>query len=97
MTGADPEGLPPWILSRLSARLDQLSGGQLQFFMLWACLCAPADLVLLDEPTNNLDPESVAFLKTVLCRIKAGGGSLLVVSHEQDFIGAVCDREVSLR
>ncbi|MDR2507926.1 MAG: ATP-binding cassette domain-containing protein [Candidatus Accumulibacter sp.] len=96
LTGADPEGLPPWFFSRLSARLDKLSGGQLHFFMLWACLRAPADVVLLDEPTNNLDPESVAFLKTVLLRTKAEGSSLLVVSHERDFMGAVCDREVSL-
>jgi len=33
-----------------------MSGGQYQLLNVWACLGCGADLVLLDEPTNNMDP-----------------------------------------
>ncbi|MFZ2855175.1 MAG: ATP-binding cassette domain-containing protein [Rhodocyclaceae bacterium] len=96
LTGAGSEGLPPWLASRLDERLDRLSGGQLQFLYLWACLQAPADAVLLDEPTNNLDPEGVAFLEGALRRRAADGAGLLLVSHDARFVDAVCDRTVVL-
>lgn len=96
LTGASAVGLPPWLDSLLAERLDRLSGGQLQFLYLWACLQAPADVVLLDEPTNNLDPDGVSFLEVALRRRACEGASLLVVSHDARFIGAVCDRTVVL-
>jgi len=96
LTGAGGEGLPPWLATRLSERLDKLSGGQLQFLSLWACLQAPADVVLLDEPTNNLDPEGVVFLEGALCRRAAEGVGLLIVSHDARFMDVVCDRTVVL-
>ncbi|MBA3996873.1 MAG: ABC transporter [Candidatus Accumulibacter sp.] len=108
LTGAGAAGLPPWLAPRLGERLDRLSGGQLQFLYLWACLQAPADVVLLDEPTNNLDPDGVAFLEGALRRRarpgagEDGGGSespgagLLLVSHDARFMDAVCDRTVTL-
>jgi ATPase subunit of ABC transporter with duplicated ATPase domains len=96
LTGATAQGLPHWLASRLGERLDQLSGGQLQFLYLWACLQAPADVVLLDEPTNNLDPEGVAFLEGVLQRRASEGAGLLVVSHDARFIDAVCTRTMRL-
>ena len=96
LTGASAAGLPPWLAPHLSERLDRLSGGQLQFLYLWACLQAPADAVLLDEPTNNLDPEGVAFLETALRQRANEGAGLLLVSHDARFIDAVCDRTVVL-
>ena len=96
LTGASPEGLPPWLAARLAERLDRLSGGQLQFLYLWACLQAPADAVLLDEPTNNLDPEGVIFLESALRRRAAEGTGLLLVSHDARFVDADCDRTVRL-
>lgn len=96
LTGATSQGLPSWLASRLHERLDQLSGGQLQFLYLWACLQAPADVVLLDEPTNNLDPESVAFLEIALRRRAGEGAGLLLVSHDARFIDAVCTRTLRL-
>ena len=62
LTGASPVGLPPWLADRLDQRLDRLSGGQRHYLALWAVLDTPADLVLLDEPTNNLDRAGVAHL-----------------------------------
>jgi ABC-type bacteriocin/lantibiotic exporter with double-glycine peptidase domain len=45
------------LIAPLVESADRLSGGQLQFMQVWACLKAPVDVVLLDEPTNNVDPE----------------------------------------
>lgn len=96
LTGASAQGLPSWLASRLDERLDRLSGGQLQFLYLWACLQAPADIVLLDEPTNNLDPDGVSYLEGALQRRAADGIGLLVVSHDVRFVKAVCTSTVSL-
>jgi ATPase subunit of ABC transporter with duplicated ATPase domains len=96
LTGATPDGLPAWLADRLDSRLDRLSGGQRHYLTLWAILQAPADLVLLDEPTNNLDLAGVAHLTAHLRDRAAAGSGLLVVSHDAAFVEAVCDRVILL-
>jgi ATPase subunit of ABC transporter with duplicated ATPase domains len=96
LTGATPDGLPAWLADRLDVRLDRLSGGQRHYLTLWAVLQAPADLVLLDEPTNNLDLAGVAHLTEHLRDRAAAGAGLLVVSHDTAFVEAVCDRVIAL-
>jgi zinc transport system ATP-binding protein len=95
LTGATPDGLPAWLADRLDVRLDRLSGGQLQFLRLWACLAARADLILLDEPTNNLDKAGVAHLSDWLAGEHAGHG-IVIVSHDHPFIERVCSRVVTI-
>lgn len=96
LTGALPEGLPPWLEGRLDQRLDRLSGGQRHFLALWAVLQAPADLVLLDEPTNNLDAAGVSHLAEHLRERATGGAGMIVVSHDAAFVAAACDRVIVL-
>ena len=96
LTGATPEGLPVWLADHLDSRLDRLSGGQRHYLTLWSILQAPADLVLLDEPTNNLDVAGVAHLTAHLRDRAAAGAGLLVVSHDTAFVEAVCDRVITL-
>lgn len=55
------------------------------------------ELLVLDEPTNALDEESVAGLVTVLREERERGAAVLVSSHDADFLGAVCDEQVHLR
>lgn len=95
LTGARAEGLPDWLQTRLTQRIDRLSGGQLQFLRLWACLAAPADLVVLDEPTNNLDRAGVACLEQAL-KTRHPERAIIIVSHDARFEQAVCQRVVSL-
>ncbi|HEX5802371.1 MAG TPA: ATP-binding cassette domain-containing protein [Azospira sp.] len=92
LTGATADGLPGGLADCLDQRLDRLSGGQRQFLQLWACLQAPADLVLLDEPTNNLDAAGVAQLGGAVRARAAAGLGVIVVSHDADFLAAACDR-----
>lgn len=96
LTGASPAGLPVWLAERLDLRLDRLSGGQRHYLALWAILQAPGDLVLLDEPTNNLDAAGVAHLTAHLRERAVAGTGIVVVSHDAAFVEAVCDRVVVL-
>lgn len=92
LTDAGADGLPPWLGERLDVRLDRLSGGQRHYLALWAILQAPADLILLDEPTNNLDAAGVAHLVAHLRKRAAAGVGIVVVSHDAAFVESVCDR-----
>lgn len=96
LTGASPAGLPPWLAGCLEERLDRLSGGQLQFLHLWACLQAPAEVLLLDEPGNNLDPQGLAALGAAIAARAAAGAGLLLVSHDAGFMAATCHRVLQL-
>lgn len=96
LTAASPDGLPPWLTGHLDVRLDRLSGGQRHYLALWAVLQAPADLVLLDEPTNNLDAAGVAHLAGALRKRVATGAGVVLVSHDHDFVAQVCDQSITL-
>jgi ABC-2 type transport system ATP-binding protein len=97
ITGADDCGVPPQLVPLLAKRLDGLSGGQYQLLNVWACLGCRADLAILDEPTNNMDPGAVATLTEVVLSARGGGTGLLVVSHDHDFLAEVSTRLVEVR
>ena len=90
---ADP---PPPLQRLLRMRLDQLSGGQFQLLMVWAALAGEAQLVLLDEPTNNLDPAAEHLLADLLQGHQGRNRGVLLVSHERDFLERVCTRRLDL-
>lgn len=96
LTGASADGLPPWLAGRLHERLDALSGGQRHFLALWPVLGAPADLLLLYEPTNHLDLAGVAYLAEVLRRRAVAGTGILLVSHDAEFVAACGARTVHM-
>jgi zinc transport system ATP-binding protein len=87
-----PAALRPW----LQRRIDRLSGGQYQLLCLWAALGGGAGLVLLDEPTNNLDPIHEALVGDLLAEGR-GRRALILVSHERGFLDSVSTRVLELR
>ena len=95
LMSADMEGLPARVRPYLDQRIDRLSGGQFQILSTWANLASHGQLVLLDEPTNNLDPDAIALLSETICAMPAAHG-LIVVSHERDFVASVAHRVVEL-
>jgi ATPase subunit of ABC transporter with duplicated ATPase domains len=90
-TNADREALPPRLRNWLHQRVDSLSGGQFQLLSCWRALGTKAELVLLDEPTNNLDEESMQMLRELLIQ-RRDDRAILLVSHERDFLEQVCGR-----
>jgi ATPase subunit of ABC transporter with duplicated ATPase domains len=75
--------------------VHELSGGEYQFLHTWACMAGPADVVLLDEPTNNLDAQGMALLGSMLAAL-GDARAVLVVSHEADFLARHCTRIVEV-
>ena len=68
--------------------LSSLSGGQKSKVMLIAVLMKPSDLIILDEPTNNLDLPAIVWLQQFL---QSAPQAVLVVSHDVVFLDAVTD------
>ena len=76
--------------ARIRAR--RLSTGNLQRLGLAAALQHHPSLIVLDEPTNALDPAGVILLRGVLLRRAAEGAGVLVSSHHLDEVARIADR-----
>jgi len=81
------------ILSKLGirnydAKMGTLSGGQRKRVALAAALIQPSDLLILDEPTNHIDNESVAWLEQYLQKRR---GALLMITHDRYFLDRVAN------
>ncbi len=86
------------ILSKLgindfSAQIGALSGGQEKRVALARALIDPGDLLILDEPTNHIDAETVDWLEGFLREMPA---SLLMVTHDRYFLDRVANRIVEI-
>ncbi|MEA5445672.1 ATP-binding cassette domain-containing protein [Gammaproteobacteria bacterium AB-CW1] len=93
--GADRGDAPGIIKPLLYRPINRMSGGQFQLLEAWACLGGDAELVLLDEPTNNLDGEAIEALAHIL-RTARPPRAVLLVSHERAFLEENCTRIVEI-
>lgn len=74
-------------------RIGQLSRGTRQLFGLKVLLAGDdADLILLDEPWEGLDPEGSAWLTETVRRRRAAGAAILISSHRLYDLDSVCTR-----
>lgn len=74
-------------------RIGQLSRGSRQILGLRVLLSGDeADLVLLDEPWEGLDPEGSAWLTDTVRRWRSGGAAILISSHRLYDLDSVCTR-----
>ncbi|WCK52409.1 ABC-F family ATP-binding cassette domain-containing protein [Aneurinibacillus sp. Ricciae_BoGa-3] len=98
MNAWDLESNAKAVLTRLgitnfSQPVSQLSGGQRKRVAMARALINPADLLILDEPTNHIDNETVEWLEGYLARFK---GALLLITHDRYFLDRVVNRIVEL-
>ena len=69
--------------------VSEFSGGWRIRLNLARALMTPSDILLLDEPTNHLDLDATLWLQQWLQNYS---GTLLMISHDRDFIDATCER-----
>jgi len=77
---------------RVRERVDRLSGGERARLLLAKVLKRGGNLIVMDEPTNDLDLPSLRMLEEALVDFE---GSVLVVSHDRYFLDRVCDQIVA--
>ena len=77
----------------LDAPVNSFSGGWRMRLQLARALMCPADLLLLDEPTNHLDLDALVWVEGWLQRF---AGTLIVISHDREFLDAVTNVTVHL-
>lgn len=80
-------------ITDFSAKVGTLSGGQRKRIALASALIHPADLLILDEPTNHIDNDTVAWLEDYLAKRK---GALLMITHDRYFLDRVVNRIIEL-
>ncbi|GAA3950760.1 ATP-binding cassette domain-containing protein [Allohahella marinimesophila] len=72
--------------ARARTPLSALSGGERNRVLLAKLFTQPANLLVMDEPTNDLDVETLEMLEELLTEYK---GTLLLVSHDREFLDQV--------
>jgi ATP-binding cassette subfamily F protein uup len=77
---------------RINERVDLLSGGERARLMLAKVLKTGGNLIILDEPTNDLDLQSLRMLEEALA---AFPGTIICVSHDRYFLDRICDQIVA--
>lgn len=70
-------------------KIEHLSGGQKKRVALARTLVNPADVLILDEPTNHIDNEMAAWLEDYLQKFK---GALIMVTHDRYFLDRVTNK-----
>lgn len=77
---------------RQHARISELSGGMIRRLVLARALINQPDLLILDEPTTGLDPQSRHQLWNRIEELKSRGLTVLLTTHYMDEAARLCDR-----
>jgi ATP-binding cassette subfamily F protein uup len=84
--GPNGAGKSTLIKTLLRGPTRMLSGGERNRLLLARLFLKPANLLIMDEPTNDLDLETLDILRDTLLGYK---GTLIVISHDRDFLDSV--------
>ena len=78
---------------QLSLPISALSGGERARVLLAKHMLLPADLLVLDEPTNDLDIATLEVLEEILCEF---AGAIILVTHDRHMLDRVCTHVIGL-
>ncbi|RSB43446.1 ABC-F family ATP-binding cassette domain-containing protein [Brevundimonas sp. 357] len=79
--------------AQLKQPISTLSGGERNRLLLARALAQPANLLILDEPTNDLDMDTLEKLEELL---ESYDGTLILVSHDRDFVDRLATSTIAL-
>ena len=79
---------------RLNAYPSELSGGQQQRVGIARAMALEPEIILFDEPTSALDPELVGEVLAVIKQLADEGQTMLIVSHEMNFVRKIAHRVI---
>lgn len=82
----------PRLRERLSQRAETLSGGEQQMLAMARALCIEPKALLLDEPTEGLQPSMIDAIRQVIARLREAGVAILLVEQRVDAVLSVADR-----
>jgi ABC transport system ATP-binding/permease protein len=80
-------------ITQFDQQVQNLSGGQKKRVAMARALIQPADLLILDEPTNHIDHATIEWLEDYLAKFK---GALLLITHDRYFLDRVVNHIVEL-
>lgn len=80
-------------IKQFSQHVQSLSGGQKKRVAMARALIHPADLLILDEPTNHIDHETVEWLEDYLAKYR---GALMLITHDRYFLDRVVGQIIEL-
>ena len=78
----------------LQKKLGNLSGGTKQKVNIVLAFMFDSNLIILDEPTNGLDPIALIHLKELILKEKAKGKTILITTHIMSFVDEMADEIV---
>lgn len=74
----------------------ELSGGQKQRVALASIVALNPEVILLDEPTSQLDPQSTEEVFEIIAKLKKQGKTIVVIEHKVDLLAEYCDEIILL-
>ena len=84
----------PRLAERLGQRAGTLSGGEQQMLAIGRAMCIEPSVILLDEPTEGLQPSMIAAIREVIAALRDEGVTVVLVEQRSEAVREIADRVI---